>query len=526
MVLQGEAGGPYRGPDRRARNEGLFACPSLPHVLGLAAVVSVVALAPALILVPRHPSGADVATYAAVAAGLGYAVAGGSRLVAWKVTGRAIFGWVGAALVVLGVMIVACDGLFAWGFASEPAVRPAGSLLWTALVGSLIWKGLADQEVNAGLRPFLILAVTLGAGLAGMGLLGATQDNGLLPPWLTGRPAAACLGGVSALIWVTIGVLSFCAARRQRPGVPPWAFCTAALLAASVGVNAISPGRWASAVVTSACVFAAATVLLGTSIYRVQQILAWEDRAQRRLQLALTASVYQTARDRHALEHWLHDLRNAVAGLQAADAVRHDVNGAAPPTEHELGSAITAELARLHAMCYPDRQLKIGEVDLAATLGPIVAAERSLGGSVALRLRTRTVVADAPSLGRVVQNLLTNARLYAPGAAVTLTAERRADMVEISIHDCGPGIAIPERSLVFEAARRGLNSAGTAGNGLGLYVARTLVTAMGGTITLAPAASTGCRMVVALPAPVRVLDGASAVPSSSPVLPARLAPSS
>lgn len=522
MGLQAGGGGPYRGPERRRRNDGRVTSPPLSGVLALFGIVTVGAWLPALFLVPRHPSAADLGAYAAIAAGLAYAVAGGCRLVVWKVTGRAVFGWLGPAFVVLGVMLAVCDGLSTFGLASVPAVRPVAGLLWTGLVGGLMCRGLVDREVNAGLRPFVTLVSALAAGLAAMGLLGVAQLNGLLPPWITGRPAEIGFSATSALVWLAVAALAFRASRRSPPGVAPWAAVAAGLLAASFGVRVLSSVPWAATGFSSAFLFSAAVLTLATSIHRVQQILAWEDKAQRRLQLALTASIYQTARDRRALDHWIHDLRNAVAGLQAADAVLRGGNEARSAAEHELADAITAELARLHAMVDPARQLDITEVDLAATLGPVVAAERARGAPVALRLLAQTVMADAPSLSRVVQNLLANARLYAPGSAVTVTAVPRDRAVEISVQDGGPGIAIAERSAVFEPGERGIASAGTDGNGLGLYVARTLVTAMGGSIVVGSGENPGCRMVITLPAPAPAAGTARTVASPPRPVPARI----
>ena len=522
MGLQAGGDGPYCGPDRRRRNDGRVTSPPLARVLTLVAIVTIGAWLPALFLAPRHPSAADLGAYAAIAAGLGYATAGGCRLIVWKVTGRAVFGWLGPALVTFGVMIAVCDGLSTFGVGSVPSVRPLDGLLGGLLVGSLMCKGLVDHEVNARLRPFVTLAAALGGGLAAMGLLGVAQLNGLLPPWIAGRSAAVGFSAASAVVWLAVAALAFRAARRNRPGVAPWAAVAAGLLAASVGIRVLSPLPWASTVLSSAFLFSAAVLTLATSIHRVAQILAWEDKAQRRLQLALTASIYQTARDRRALDHWIHDLRNAVAGLQAADAVLRGGSGTRSATGHELADAITAELARLHAMVDPARQLDITEVDLAATLGPVVAAERARGMSVALRLLAQTVMADAPSVSRVVQNLLANARLYAPGTAVTVTALPRDRAVEISVQDGGPGIATAERSAVFEPGERGTASAGTDGNGLGLYVARTLVTAMGGSIVVGSGEGPGCRMVITLPAPAPAAGTARTVVSPPRPVPARI----
>lgn len=504
VVLQGQVDDPYRGPDRRRRNDGLLAPAPLSKVLLVSLLVTVGAWLPALFFVPRHPSAGDLGAYAAIVGGLLYVCAGGARLIVWKVGGRALCGWLGPAFVVLGVMIGVSDGLSTFGVAPVSAVRPADGLIAAATVGWLMWRGLTGPEVNAGLRPLAALACAAVGGLAAMGVLDAAQAAGVLPAWMSGRAADVGFDTVSALVWLAVSAATKRAVRQGRPGVSPWAANITGLLAVASVVRAVSPLPWASTLASAACIFSAAAITLGSGMSRMRELLALKDQKQRSLQLALTATIRQAAGERRALEAWLHDLRNAVAGLQAADAVLRDGVRTGARSEPELAGAMTAELARLHAMIEPARQLQTTEVDLAATLSPIVAAERARGVAVELRLDARTVVADAGALGRVVQNLLTNARLYAPGSPVAVASVPRGQMVEVSVTDGGPGIDPAERSSVFEDGRRGTASTGTDGNGLGLFVVRTLVVAMHGTVEVSSDRGAGCRMVVLLPAPAPV----------------------
>lgn len=501
MVVQGVSEVPYRGPDRRGRNDGLLVRVAASRVAVVSVAVAVVAWIPALFLVPRDPSVAPLGVYAAVAGGLLLGVAGGTQLIVWKVAGRAIFGWTGVACVVLGVLVVISDGLSRYGTAPVQVVRPIDDLFVTLVAGYLIWRGLADHEVNAELHPIATLILGLGAGLLSVGLLDATQAAGSLPSWTSARPSEIGFDLASALVWIAIAALTMHAVRREVPGTSASGAAFAALLALGPILRAISPLYWATTLAGPVCVFAAAAVVLGTNVNRVLGMLAGEDRSHRRLQLALTASAYQAARDRRALDAWLHDLRNAVAGLQAADAVLHEGVRAGTHAEPELADAVRAELARLHAMIDPARQLQVTEVDLAATLRPLVAAERARGMSIALRLEATTVLADAGALARVVQNLLTNARLYAGGSDVSVAAVRRGRMVEIWVQDGGPGIDPDEHEAVFEQGGRGAAGEGVDGNGLGLYVARTLMAAMGGSVAVADDGTPGCSMVLSLPAP-------------------------
>lgn len=500
MVFHGRANGRYRGPDRRGRNDGLRVPVAPSHVVVLTLAVSVGAGVPALFLIPRHPSAATVGTYGAIAASLLLVAAGCTRLVAWRVAGRAVLGWLGSAFVVLGIIILVSDGLSGLGVAPAMAVRPADSFVGSAVAGWLIWRGLTDAEVNAALSPLATLCWSGATGLLLMGLLNAAKVNELLPAWVTGNATSIALYSVSACIWAGAGLYGWRARARAAAAMTPWGAVVAGLLMLGFAARAFSPLSSLSTLASSACLFTGAALALAACIIRLQEILKSGDRAQRKLQIALITSLHQAANDRRGVEEWLHDVRNAVAGLQAADAVLRDELHADIRDRLALADAVTAELARLHALVDPVSQINISDIDLIGTLEPIVAAERALGADIDLALGPRAVRADGRALGRVVQNLLANARRYAPAAPVVITSTQVAGRVEISVRDHGPGMACTELAVAFERGVRGSEGAQAAGNGLGLYVARTLMRAMGGDIWAEhPGDGPGCRVVLSLP---------------------------
>lgn len=128
------------------------------------------------------------------------------------------------------------------------------------------------------------------------------------------------------------------------------------------------------------------------------------------------------------------------------------------------------------------------------------------------RVRVRTTVSidaaevsavevngNADRLARVVRNLLENASRHAASTvAVRLTVDGKVARLEVS--DDGPGIALADRERVFERFTRldASRSRGTGGAGLGLAIAREIVTAHGGTIGVADS-TVGALFVVELP---------------------------
>lgn len=95
------------------------------------------------------------------------------------------------------------------------------------------------------------------------------------------------------------------------------------------------------------------------------------------------------------------------------------------------------------------------------------------------------VEGDEQRLHQVVTNLLTNARKYTP-AGTTVTVRATASGFEV--HDDGPGFAPELVDTAFERFARGDTSrtrGAEGGAGLGLSLVQAIVSAHGGTVTLA-----------------------------------------
>jgi len=89
---------------------------------------------------------------------------------------------------------------------------------------------------------------------------------------------------------------------------------------------------------------------------------------------------------------------------------------------------------------------------------------------------------DPLRIGQVVSNLLANAFKYAAGTQVDVEVKRDGGDAVISVEDHGPGIAAHQLDRIFERFERAASARNYPGMGLGLYVAREIVVAHGGTI--------------------------------------------
>ncbi len=113
-----------------------------------------------------------------------------------------------------------------------------------------------------------------------------------------------------------------------------------------------------------------------------------------------------------------------------------------------------------------------------------------------------SVSCDLDRVGQIVANLVSNAVKYAPqalpiGLAVQATADRRGMVIEVTDH--GPGIEPSDQARLFEQFRRGTNVGSTEGAGLGLYLAKAMVDAHGGSIRCESRVGRGTTFTVTLP---------------------------
>lgn len=151
--------------------------------------------------------------------------------------------------------------------------------------------------------------------------------------------------------------------------------------------------------------------------------------------------------------------------------------------------------------------LEVGDepVHLGRLVERVVKSERSRWPGVEFDVR---VPPDLPSIQgedtyveQVLRNLLGNAAKYGgPGSTVTVIAEAVESDVTLRVLDEGPGIHAEEAEQLFDLFYRSPTLAGTVGGaGIGLFVCRQLIGAMGGRIRAEPRPTRGASFTVSLP---------------------------
>lgn len=93
------------------------------------------------------------------------------------------------------------------------------------------------------------------------------------------------------------------------------------------------------------------------------------------------------------------------------------------------------------------------------------------------------VCADGLRLQQVFDNIFANSYKYA-GTDITVDVQKRDAAIEIIIEDCGGGVKGEELNVIKEKFKRGSNSSGTEGAGLGLFISDYFMKEMGGALDI------------------------------------------
>jgi signal transduction histidine kinase len=212
-----------------------------------------------------------------------------------------------------------------------------------------------------------------------------------------------------------------------------------------------------------------------------------------------------------------HELRSPMAAVIGAARTLHDRWRTLSPEQREAFLALIADetnrLAALIGDVLDTSRIEAGtfsyrftDVDLAQLVGDAVGAV--LVGQDEVRIRTEVsdslpvVRGDAERLRQVLSNLIDNAVKYSPsGDEVAVRARRENGRVVIEVTDHGPGIPLDQQRLIFEKFGRADVAGGSKpGTGLGLFIARSIAEAHGGTLDVRSRPEAGATFVLELPA--------------------------
>jgi signal transduction histidine kinase len=219
----------------------------------------------------------------------------------------------------------------------------------------------------------------------------------------------------------------------------------------------------------------------------------------------------------HARDHILaivsHDLRNPLSAIMMAATrlVRDTADGTKQRGEVILRSAVRMQrligdlldIAQIEAgglridpRPYDVRTLLVQTAD--ALRGALIEKEQELR----VHACSARVRVDRERLVQALANLIGNANKFAPArTTITIDATATGTEVQICVSDAGPGVPVEMRATIFDRfVQSASGAARKLGVGLGLAIAKGIVEAHGGRISVHSVPSGGARFCLTFPA--------------------------
>lgn len=213
-----------------------------------------------------------------------------------------------------------------------------------------------------------------------------------------------------------------------------------------------------------------------------------------------------------------HDLRTPLTSIRAMVEALHDGVVDDPEITQRYYRTIRNDVIALNRLI--DDLFELAQMDAGGfvleksphSLGDLLSdtlesfqalAEQNnitLAGEISPNLDPVTL--NAPKIGRVLANLISNALRYTPkGGRVYVMAQRLPEGVRVTVSDSGPGFAPQDLPRVFEKFYRGeqARSRSTGGAGLGLAIAAGIVAAHNGRIWAENLPTQGAQVGFLLP---------------------------
>ncbi|QRK07690.1 AAA family ATPase [Archangium violaceum] len=227
----------------------------------------------------------------------------------------------------------------------------------------------------------------------------------------------------------------------------------------------------------------------------------------------------------HELNTPITSLRLSVQGLlrRASTELPENAQRALRHTEQQTRrlAELVTELLDVSRIRAGSLYLRLEQVELTEVLHHVIErfGESLNRANCPLSLQAREPVTgrwDRLRLEQVVGNLLSNAIKFAPGRPIELELLREGDTARLVVKDHGIGIAPERLPHVFGRFERAVSPEKYGGLGLGLYIVREIVTALGGSIRVESEPGVGTTFTVELPChgpPSALTSNPSTLPS-------------
>jgi two-component system sensor histidine kinase KdpD len=240
------------------------------------------------------------------------------------------------------------------------------------------------------------------------------------------------------------------------------------------------------------------------------------ERARAVEQLSETEAERQGERLKSALlDSIAHDFRTPLTSIKAAVTDLLSADGRSTPQKKELLTIVNEECDRLNHLVEEAAEmakLESGEFEMHLQKIDVPSLIEAALGHLRTALGDRKVVlnldenlpllrADLELAKDILVQLVDNANLYSKRETpITISAEENGGFVSISVADRGPGIDPFEQGLIFDKFYRGKDQRyQVRGTGMGLPIAKAIVTAHGGSISVTSQLNSGSVFTFTLP---------------------------
>jgi signal transduction histidine kinase len=130
----------------------------------------------------------------------------------------------------------------------------------------------------------------------------------------------------------------------------------------------------------------------------------------------------------------------------------------------------------------------------------MVPAAENAGCRISLAIQQSvTASLDRTAVEQIVENILSNAIRYGAGQPIAVTLSSKAGTAQLAVRDQGIGISEADQARIFDQFQRAKANNTAGGFGVGLWITRQLVSAMGGDISVTSKLGSGSTFIVSLP---------------------------
>jgi len=200
----------------------------------------------------------------------------------------------------------------------------------------------------------------------------------------------------------------------------------------------------------------------------------------------------------NALKLQLYNLERKLSASPHREAI------AKAQAEVDRLTSLTARLLDVARMAAGGFEIEKSSMDLSELVRGVAARFESSATQARTPIRVETPgpvkgMWDRTAIDQVVTNVLSNAVKFGTGGPIDVRVESDGVTAHVRVRDHGPGVAEADRDRIFERFERGASERSFGGLGLGLWIARQIMSVHRGRIGVETTPGSGATFLFELP---------------------------